>query len=367
MFALTALNALREDCRMSDVPRKNFTVFDDECYSSIVDSAKLVWISLEVDDGSDNPPDYFMEISSEESIGDIANSNTHSVISGNYSFVGLYDAETLDDVVFCKNTSANSRRIISSPANRRRLSDKNNLNVKPHVRYVTSPTITADMWNEIPQDWDWRDHMPSEKLYNSKAAASVPLSQGACGSCYVFGGVTGMAYRFNIASNGSVNTVPSPEVVMSCANGCEGGSFDMVYSAMKTNYIPSHSAEPYTEQKLLQCNWTYSTSLQLKARDFSTSDDPAMPTDDSQPFIKGVKGERAMMYEVYKNGPGGVYVKVEDQFQGYSGDSVLEDKTCTKGADGVICVYTSADTNHACTLVGWGVDNGKRYWLVGLV
>ena len=324
-------------------------------------------MSFEVDDGSDNPPDYYIEISTDEPVGDLdPGQGNVSMIPGNFTLVGIYDANTLDDVPSCANTSGSVRRVNSQESkNQRRVSGKKlETNLKPQVRYVTSPTISDDVWSTIPANWDWRDHMPSEILYGSQAAASIPRSQGGCGSCYAFGGITAMAYRFNIASNGSVNTVPSPEVLMSCTNGCNGGSFDQVYSAMENNYIPSDSSQPYTEQPLPQCGWSGSSSLQLKTRDFTTKDDPNMPSGDPLPFMKGVTGERAMIYEVFKNGPGGVYVKVDDQFQSYSGDSVLMDKKCKTGADLVTCQYTSADTNHACALIGWGVDNGRKYWLV---
>ena len=365
IFAVNAFNLVRAGCH-EPIPMDKFTIFDDECSSSIVDSAQLIWMSFEVDDGSDDPPDYFVEISTEEPIGDLnAGHTTNSTIPGNFTLVGVYDGETLDDIS-CQDSSGSSQRrtLRRESDKRRRLSEKVASNLKPHTRYVTSPTISDDVWSTIPANWDWRDHMPSEKLYGSKAAASVPLSQGGCGSCYAFGGITAMAYRFNIASNGSVNTVPSPEVVMSCANGCNGGSFDQVYGAMENSYIPSDSSQPYTEQPLPQCGWSGSSSLQLKTRDFTIKDDPNMPSGDPLPFMKGVTGERAMIYEVFKNGPGGVYVKVDDQFQSYSGDSVLMDKKCKTGADFVTCQYTSADTNHACALIGWGVDNGRKYWLV---
>jgi hypothetical protein len=359
-FAVEAINKLRSGCQLQ--PFKDVTIYDDECYSSIVDSAQWVSMSLEVYDGV-NPNYYDVVISSAEAVGDIGASKfNNTIIEGNYALVGIYD-ENEEDVRFCENRTASSRRGLIQKRQSLNLLEKND-NVKPRPRYSTTPVITETMWSEVPKDWDWRNAMPSEKYYASTAVASTPLSQGSCGSCYVFGGITAMSYRFNIQSNGTVNAVPSPRVVMTCANGCNGGSFDMVYSAMKSSYIPSIVAEAYNETVLDRCAWEKPESIWLKARDFSNIDDPSMPVGDSQPFFKAVLGERAMMYEVFKNGPGGVYVKVEDQFQSYSSDTVLEDKKCTRGADGVTCVYTSADTNHACTLIGWGVDQGKKYWLV---
>jgi hypothetical protein len=341
------------------IPWDNFTVFDDECFYSVIDSARLIWISVQVDVGTQSPMDLFVELSTEESVGNLGEVEEARPVAGNYTLTGVFNAD--DDythAMFCNYSAGNVAK------RRRTLGGKNPI-TKPRIRYTTTPTITDEMWSAIPTNWDWRDNLPSEKFFDSKATAAVPMSQGACGSCYVFGGITAMAYRFNIASNGTVNAVPSPQVVMSCANGCSGGSFDMVYNTMKMNFVPSDQAEPYTEQ-VSQCIWSKNSSMPYKTRDFTRFDDSMMPLDDPQPFLKAVLGERAMMHELYSNGPGGVYIKVEAQFQSYAGESVLEDKTCTRSSDGVTCVYTSADTNHACTLIGWGVEKGKKYWLVSI-
>ena len=135
----------------------------------------------------------------------------------------------------------------------------------------------------------------------------------------------------------------------------------MVYDVMERFYVPADWAEPYVEKKL-QCAWNKGTSVRYKTRDFTVADDPSFPPTDPQKYMKQVRGEQEMMYEVWKNGPGGVYVKVGDLFQNYK-DSVLRDSTCSRGVDGK-CIYVSADTNHACTLVGWGRENGIPYWLV---
>jgi hypothetical protein len=164
--------------------------------------------------------------------------------------------------------------------------------------------------------------------------------------------------RFYKESNGSVNAVPSPQLVMSCTNGCEGGSFDMVYEAMLKYNITSSTVKEYTQKKS-QCDAS-GDSMFYKTKEFAGAEAQGSS-------IKSVLGVQEMMYEVWKNGPGGVYVKVADLFQSYGGSldnpSVLRDTTCNQGMDGK-CVYSSADTNHACTLIGWGVDAGIPYWLV---
>jgi len=375
-FTVDAIMFLRKNCSLStDV---DVIIYDDDSYAAVVDSARLIYMSLTIqnssmpdDEDSDvqylvdgkESYDLYAKISTQDTVGRLGNASaSNGSLDGNYTFIALYD-ENEDEFSFCSkiSASASGRRSLEST----KPVKSKSAYAKPAVRYTTTPTITNDVWASVPSEWDWRDHMPSVINYGAAAAASVPLSQGSCGSCYTFGGVTAMAYRLNIVSNGSVNVVPSPQVVMSCTNGCDGGDFSMVYNIMKTGNVPADAAQSYTgvkDSSLCSASWPTSTSFQ--ARNFTVADDPAFPSGDSQPFLKGVLGEKAMMYEVFKNGPGGIYVKVENQFQSYSGDGVLDDKTCTRGDDGVTCKYTSADTNHAAALVGWGTDNGKKYWLI---
>lgn len=58
-----------------------------------------------------------------------------------------------------------------------------------------------------------------------------------------------------------------------------------------------------------------------------------------------------MMQEIYQRGPIACGIAVPPGFLNYTG-GIYEDKT---GAD---------DIDHEVSVVGWGVENGVKYWLV---
>merc|ERR1711990_26211 len=93
--------------------------------------------------------------------------------------------------------------------------------------------ITDEERSNLPANWDWRDHIKG----GHKAKAAQVINQGGCGSCWAFGAATTMAYRFNIASKGQYDAIPSPQVGMSCVSEktgkgpCGGGWMPNFYDA----------------------------------------------------------------------------------------------------------------------------------------
>lgn len=64
-----------------------------------------------------------------------------------------------------------------------------------------------------------------------------------------------------------------------------------------------------------------------------------------------VKGEANMMQEIYQRGPIACGIAVPDSLEEYTG--------------GIYC-DTTGDKNlvHAISIVGYGVENGQKYWLM---
>ena len=58
-----------------------------------------------------------------------------------------------------------------------------------------------------------------------------------------------------------------------------------------------------------------------------------------------------MMAEIYARGPIVCGVAVTDEFEAYTG-GIFEDKTGAK------------DIDHAISVVGWGEEDGKAFWVV---
>jgi len=64
-----------------------------------------------------------------------------------------------------------------------------------------------------------------------------------------------------------------------------------------------------------------------------------------------VSGEKNIMTEIYNNGPVECAFQVYQDFMAYSGDAVYHHVTGQ---------YLGG---HAVKMLGWGVQNGEKYWL----
>lgn len=94
-----------------------------------------------------------------------------------------------------------------------------------------APTATlATTGPAPPAAFDARD------VYANQTACRAfdVLNQGSCGSCYAFSSATAFSARMcRSAGRGSVaNIVLSPQELMDCTNGCDGGNPVDVYTAM---------------------------------------------------------------------------------------------------------------------------------------
>ena len=235
-----------------------------------------------------------------------------------------------------------------------------------------SPDARLAILAALPANYDARQMLGST---GQPPLASVPLNQGACGSCYAFGATTAMAYRLYNQSGGMYNVVPSPQMAMTCSNGCEGGDADVVHNAMVQSYVPAATMQAYTgkvdpSDKAAFCGTSSPDSAAVASTLLGSipyvnrRNGKDSPDIGARSASTNVFGEEAIMQEVYRSGPASVYVQVESLFSTYPGNAdtcngVLTDRKCVTGKGNVADANgkcTSQDTNHAVTLVGWGVD-----------
>jgi len=170
------------------------------------------------------------------------------------------------------------------------------------------------------------------------------LDQGSCGSCYAFAAATAFSARMCSKTQEKWNIVASPQEMMDCSNGCQGGWPLSIYEAIadeKSAKVVEKFCDEYTQKKDTCGGYcdngnTYS-GVQGTA---------VIVGDDSDEGIKQIQ------LELMKRGPGTMAVEIYSDFISY-----------TSG------VYvTSADAKkqggHAVTLIGWGEEGGVPYWLV---
>jgi len=218
----------------------------------------------------------------------------------------------------------------------------------------------------LPENFDSREAWP-----NCPSIGEI-RDQGSCGSCWAFGASEAITDRTCIHSNAAVTVDLSSEDLLSCCgyvcgNGCNGGFPQAAWEYWVQNglvtgglyggegcqpYViepcehhtdgdrPSCTGEEGTTPKCVHhCQDSYGMDFIQDKHYGSTA--YRLPSD-----------EEAIMEEIYTNGPvEGAFVVYED-FPTYK--------------SGVYSHHTGeALGGHAIRVLGWGVENGEKYWLCG--
>uniref|UniRef100_A0ABI0NU15 Cathepsin B n=1 Tax=Bos taurus TaxID=9913 RepID=A0ABI0NU15_BOVIN len=170
----------------------------------------------------------------------------------------------------------------------------------------------------LPESFDAREQWP-----NCPTIKEI-RDQGSCGSCWAFGAVEAISDRICIHSNGRVNVEVSAEDMLTCCggecgDGCNGG-------------FPSGAWNFWTKKGLVS-GGLYNSHVGCSSYSVANN-------------------EKEIMAEIYKNGP------VEGAFSVYS-DFLLYKSGVYQHVSGEIM------GGHAIRILGWGVENGTPYWLVG--
>ena len=178
---------------------------------------------------------------------------------------------------------------------------------------------------DVPESFDWRD----------KGAVSSVKDQGQCGSCWAestVGALEGAAFL-----NGSPLVNMSVQELVDCSHdgndGCEGGLMDNAFKWVETNGgLCLDEDYPYTARD-------GDCSMKCKNR-FPISS-----------YVDLVEGDEASLLPALVSvGPLAIAVDA-NSFQTYSG-GILPGKDCGSQLD------------HGVLLIGYGIDNGVKYWTI---
>ncbi|XP_030747305.1 cathepsin B-like isoform X1 [Sitophilus oryzae] len=232
-------------------------------------------------------------------------------------------------------------------------------------RHYSAP---HDISEEIPDTFDAREQWPN--------CISIPTvwDQSDCGSCWAIATAAAMSDRVCIQSNQTKQTFVSAEDLNSCCvvcsdggDGCGGGYPEEAWAYWQTHgivtgglYQGNQGCKDYT---LAPCEHhvNYTTRPQCADLNYVTpncsrtcSEESGLNYTESKTYGQTpifLAEELQIQLEILKNGPVQTSFFVMDDFPNYQSG-----------------VYEATSINwignHAMKILGWGVENGTKYWLI---
>ncbi|CAG9766995.1 unnamed protein product [Ceutorhynchus assimilis] len=232
---------------------------------------------------------------------------------------------------------------------------------------VLARSVQSNPHNEnedVPDSFDAREAWPKcDSIRQIR-------DQSSCGSCWAFGAAEAMSDRICIHSNQTQQVYVSTEDLNSCCSecgyGCDGGYVVSTFYYWEETgivtgglYNSSQGCKDYSlqpcehhvdEGKRPQCDSLEMTTPAC----VKTCYDSSLDYKKSLTFGKNVaqfENEKQMQIEIMKNGPIEASFEVYEDFLSYkSGVYQATSETYLGG--------------HAIKILGWGVEDGTKYWLV---
>ena len=208
----------------------------------------------------------------------------------------------------------------------------------------TRPTV------DIPSDFSWTNYN-GVNYVNSIVNQHTPQF---CGSSWALATVGVLNDRIKIMRKAAWPDIQlSPQVLLSCdksQRGCEGGFPLHAFKWIKEHGISDSSCSPYQSKGHTNgLEW----SNELECIDWTA--DGWKPKDLYNKYFVDdygtISGEQEMLEEIVQNGPIACSWTASKTFQEYKG-GILVDLT------------KSTEYNHVWQVVGFGVENGIKYWQV---
>ena len=184
-------------------------------------------------------------------------------------------------------------------------------------------------YSSPPESWDWRQH----------GVVTTVKNQGKCGSCWSFSAAGALEGAWAISTGQLYNF--SEQQLMDCSRrygnmACNGGLMDKAFEyaidvgMCKLEDVPYDAESEFCTQSVKSCE---------KVASFS------------QCFKIPANNERLLREAVYR-GPVAVSIEADTKtFQFYKG-GILDSTNC------------GTELDHGVLAVGYGEEDGKKYWIV---
>nr|XP_023025360.1 cathepsin B-like [Leptinotarsa decemlineata] len=218
----------------------------------------------------------------------------------------------------------------------------------------------------IPEFFDAREQWPKCEIIN------VIRDQSSCGSCWAVAATSAMSDRICIHSNGEKQIFVSEEDLISCCGilcglGCQGGYPLQAWIYWQLQGLvsggPYNSTTGCKAYSMSPCGYhttgsyppcpegLYPTPACHKQCDAHSPLSYASDKSYGQSSYFVSSREQQIQLEILKNGPVEATFNVYEDFASYKSGVYHH-------------VAGSHYGGHAVRLLGWGVENGSKYWLV---
>ncbi|CAD5207346.1 unnamed protein product [Bursaphelenchus okinawaensis] len=226
--------------------------------------------------------------------------------------------------------------------------------------------LTSRAHIKLPEHFDAREKWPECK------SIRTITDQSSCGNCWAVSSASAISDRICIGSHGKKQVIISAQDLTSCCPFCGAGCFggDMRtafhyyarYGIVSGGaYNDNETCRPYpfapcdhdvTPGKYPECPDTYSETPKCERKCVNGSKIEYEKDRHYGVYPFSVHGEDAMMKEIYVNGPvASRFLVFEDYFYYKSG--IYQH---VGGGEPI--------SGHAVRIIGWGVENGTKYWLI---
>jgi len=251
------------------------------------------------------------------------------------------------------------------------------LQAPPSEFLAAKPPLTVEEKVTLPDNFDWRT---DPRAANCPSLKEI-RDQANCGSCWAFGSVEAMTDRICLASKGEKSPHLSAQDVASCDQlgdmGCNGGVPSTVYTYYKNTGIVTGGN--YGDKSMC-----YSYQLAPCAHHTNSSKYPACPDEVRTPFCarRCVDKKDMSWREDKHHGAGGYSVCSQGMSNGACADAMAQEIYTNGPITGMFFVHQSFTAyksgvyqvthpfrdpmlgGHAIKIMGFGVENGVKYWLV---
>jgi cathepsin X len=204
--------------------------------------------------------------------------------------------------------------------------------------------------NDLPETHIWNNIEGVSYLTNLRNQ-HIP---SYCGSCWAHAATSALSDRIKIARKAEFPDINiAPQVLISCSgdDGCHGGEAFNAFEWMAGNEVTDETCSIYRARghdNGAECSSIIKCENCMPGKPCFAQDDYKVYHSDK---YGKVAGEDAMMQEIFQRGPIACGVAVPDAMEDYTG-GIFND--------------TTGDVNivHDISVVGWGVEDGVKYWTV---